>query len=171
MRSTVLALAGALLLAAPPAHAQPDFSALDAKTGDTVRVISPDGRHAEGPIVDLSASEILVGTLRIEPAPGLTIDRDGDSVMNGFLWGIAWGAAAFLTYAGQECDTRAQCIPAGILYMGGFGALVDWAHRGRTVLFRGTTRDAGRSSGLQPAVHISPDSVALTLAIRSGRRQ
>jgi hypothetical protein len=127
------------VLSAAPAAAQADFSVLPVEAGDRVRVTPPSGAQVIGNVSEVQPRLLRIDQYRFEPEPGLRIDREGDSLWNGFVIGAAIGAVVGATIAAEAClhGSNAPCIVGGALGYGGAGALIDWLRRGWTRIFQG----------------------------------
>lgn len=143
----------ALVASICPADAQADFGGLPLHAGDVVYVTEPSGREVGGKVTELSPMRLSVDGYAFTPERGLTIDRPGDSVLNGALIGSAFGAAAAAALYGETCAGRREtCSPRGVQMIGGavvyagIGALIDRLHVGKHRIFRGTGPSISSSS-------------------------
>jgi hypothetical protein len=129
-----------LMCAIVPARAwaQDDFSHLNAKIGQYLRVTDNDGKTA-GVLTELTPQRIVVGDREFVPGPGLTIEKRGDSLWNGAAWGFAIGAVLGPTVGAEACRDSPMwhCVVGGGMVWAGIGALIDWAHAGRTTVYTG----------------------------------
>jgi hypothetical protein len=75
----------------------------------------------------------------IEPTSGLTIERLGDPIWTGALIGFGAGLAAMNLYGRQGCVRAGYTLQASV-ELAMIGALIDWAHEGRRVIFRAARR-------------------------------
>lgn len=129
------------ILWASPARAQPDFSGLKVRPGDFVYVTDASGVVVGGPLTKLSPLVLTIDGHEFKPAPGLKIERLGDSLWNGTLIGMAVGAGLAAVAGGQGCASREDCPPIGAIVAGGVafygavGAFIDWRIKGRTVVY------------------------------------
>ncbi len=136
-------------VAAQPA---PDFSALRLKVGDTIYVNdAANGVEVSGPLKTLTARELSIDGYTFRPAPGLTIERRGDSIWNGAAWGFSLGALLLYpvvpeTFVKQGGSFR---INNGLMW-GAIGALIDFAHKGRTTIYRGAPNPSRSSRQFVP---------------------
>jgi hypothetical protein len=157
---TIAAIA-CLTLRAMPLCAQ-DFGGLKLSAGDIVYVTSPTaGTTVRGAVTRLSTAQISVDARDFPYEPGLTIARDGDPLWNGFAIGLGVGAILGVSIGAEAClnAPKWQCAAKGGLTMGALGALIDFARRGRTVIFKApaATRSSVRlaplaSGGLSASV-------------------
>jgi len=156
MRSfSVVAILGGILWASP-ARAQPDFRGLKAKPGDFVYVTESSGVVVGGPLSTISPSALSIDGHEFKPAPGLKIERLGDSLRNGTLIGLAVGAGLAAAVGRQGCRTSEDCSPIGVIvagsvaFYGAIGAFVDWRIKGRTVIYESALVAT-------PSVRITPE--------------
>ena len=88
MRPIAFAVAGFISIAsAAPAHAQSDFSGLTLRPGDRLYVTQPSGIEVRGSLTRLTPTLLEIDRHQFKPEAGLTIDRAGDSLLNG-TWSI-----------------------------------------------------------------------------------
>ena len=164
MRSfSIAAILGSILWASP-ARAQPDFSGLKVKPGDFVYVTGPSGVVVGGPLTRILPSALTIDGHEFKPAPGLKVERLGDSLRNGTLIGMAVGAGLAAATGGQGCGSSRDCPKVAIfvgsvtLY-GAVGAFIDWRHKARTVIY-----DAPLVA--TPSVRITPEVTPASKALR-----
>jgi hypothetical protein len=152
MRRFHAALIVALLPA--PVFAQSDFSGLKVAPGDVIYVTNSAGTVVSGPLTTISPSALTIDSHEFKPAPGLKIERRGDSLKNGTLIGLAVGAglAAMVASLGDcvavEC-TKGASLLAPVAVYGAIGAFIDWRRKGRTLIYDGGVA--------QPSVRIAPE--------------
>ena len=164
MRSFSIAAILTSILWASPARAQPDFSGLKVKPGDFVYVTESSGVVVGGPLTRILPSALTIDGHEFKPAPGLKIERLGDSLRNGTLIGMAVGAGLAAVTGGQGCASSRDC-PRGAIFVGAVafygavGAFIDWRHKGRTVIY-----DAPLVA--TPSVRITPEVTPSRKALR-----
>ncbi len=123
------------------------------KSGDTVYVTDASARETTGTFVKVADATLTIlvdGQVRDIPSLDVRqVAKRGDSVMNGFLIGVAiggaLGAAAAFSNCSGDCGADQQFPPvvvviASALEVGGIGALIDYFIKGRTVVYRAATR-------------------------------
>jgi len=128
-----------LLLSVTPTCAQGDFTTAPVLVGDSIRVTLPaSGTIVNGPLTAITRDSLTVGNRRIDHEPGLRIAREGDNLWNGILIGVGIGLLAGPTIGAEACLDRsiAYCAVGGAVVWGGIGALMDWRHKGFTVVYR-----------------------------------
>jgi hypothetical protein len=159
MRWFLTAVAIFVVLSASPTCAQSDFTGLRAQPGDRIHVTQPSGIEVEGVLTEVSSTELRIDGYTFAPEAGLRVDRQGDSVWSGTL--IGTGVGVLLGVALGECGSAEQwrCIAGAGATYGLIGALIDWAHEGRTTIFRGKSP---RGARLMPLV--TPSSGSLSVA-------
>jgi hypothetical protein len=164
MRS-VSAVVLAALLCAGPARAQSDFSGLNLRPGEVIFVTDSTGTSVSGPVSMISPSALRIGGYEFKPAPGLKIERRGDSLRNGTLIGLAVGVGIAAAVGGQGC-TANECpkgawLVAPVAGYGALGAFIDWRHEGRTVIYRAPQGGAA----LRVLPTITPDAKAIRFSL------
>ena len=167
MRVLLCAIGCALATSTATAAAQtaPDFSTLRLEVGDTIYVTdTATGVEVSGPVKTLTAAELSINGYAFTPAPGLTIERSGDSIWGGAVVGFSLGAFLLYpvvpeTFVSEGGSVR---INNGLMWAA-IGALIDYAHKGRTTIYRGS-QSAGRSVRLVPEIGPRRKGVALALA-------
>ena len=130
------------------------------KPGQTVYAMDTQGRETEGRLVRLSDTAL---TLRVEGADRdfarselAQVARRGDSVSNGAKIGAgifaAWGLVSVLQSSGGDnaIDVFGPGVAAGVVGVmagmgAGIGALVDYAIKGKTVVYRTKPRSVTAS--------------------------
>ena len=118
------------------------LSRVDGYTGKIAWVIDRMGRTLLVRVVNATDSELVVtvgGAPQTIPVGEIArVFVEGDSVKDGTIIGGLIGIPlGILSCQGAQdgCDVIAHAI-AGIALYGGIGALIDWHHHGRTVLYR-----------------------------------
>jgi hypothetical protein len=137
------------------ARAQTDFARLPLKTGDEIYVTEPTGATIAGRVTTVSAAALFVDGREFRPQPGLRIERHGDPVWDGAAIGVLSGFALGVLTGLGECGVDlgvGQCALAGAAWGGVLGLLIDWRHRGRTLIYVGVDPPAGQApvSGSAP---------------------
>ena len=165
-------LAGALpaTALAQTAHTLSEFKTR-VETGDVVYVMDREGREVKGPLMAVSDSALVLSILDQQhevPFDRVArIDRDGDSVWSGFAIGAAVGGVLGLLMV-QGCGSNdegcAEYYVAGVLTYGGIGALIDWAHTGRTHLYSAPLQGGNKTMAIAPI--LSRNRTGAALAIR-----
>jgi hypothetical protein len=140
------AIALALAIASIPGlvAAQTDFTSTLLKPGDFVYVTTASGEKESGRITEIAPQRLTLNGIEFGPEPQLLIERRGDSVKDGAFKGFLIGAALTIGIAAAN-GTDMNDIPGLVLYFAGphafWGAMVDWAHTGRTTVFRGVSAE------------------------------
>jgi hypothetical protein len=143
----VVATMGCLLWA-PSALAQSDFSNLKIKPGDIVYVTDATGVEVSGPVTSLAPSLLSIGSHSFAPMPGLKIERRGDPIWDGAVYGALAGLAVGALAASGECGVGGSatvCVLSGGAWFAGIGAFIDYRHKGRTRVFVGSPTPSTRS--------------------------
>ncbi|HZP49507.1 MAG TPA: hypothetical protein VFB07_13265 [Vicinamibacterales bacterium] len=87
-----LVVVAAIVLGASIVHAQEDFGPIALKPGQQVRV-QEDGLTLRGQVVSVAPEALVVGSRRLQPGPGLKIERDrGRTGWKGIGIGAGLGA-------------------------------------------------------------------------------
>ena len=144
----------------------PDFSALHARIGDTVYVTDRNtGVEVSGPIDALTDTRLAINGYSFTPDPALTIQRRGDSIWNGAAVGFALGALALYPVAPETFVPQGGRfrVNNGLMW-GAIGALIDYAHKGRTTVYKGSRRFPAGSARLAPRIDHTRKTVALAFA-------
>jgi hypothetical protein len=111
-----------------------DFTQAAIHLGDTIVVVKVDGTEVRGHVTGLTAQQITIGGYQFTAEPGLKIERDGDPLWNGIGIGGSIGFLLGALICGSD-EGLACGAGSGVAY-GLFGALLDWAHVGRTLIYR-----------------------------------
>lgn len=141
-----------------------DFSALRAGVGDRVYVTDPaTGVEVGGRITALTPAALSIDGYTFNPVPGLRIERPGDPIWDGTAIGFGFGALIGITVGAEGCLHQAEwhCVVAGGVTYGLLGAVIDFAHKGRRTIYRGSPPKTVR---LVPGVGRERKSVAVALA-------
>jgi len=162
MKRTVAVLLLTSLTAAP-AWAQTDFSRLRLEPGDRARVFQPSGIEVAGVVTAVEPGQLTIGEITFAPDDVLKIQRSGDSILTGgTLVGVGMGA--FFGTAVFDCYGNGRsggaCLLAGVVAYGSLGALIDYAHKGQTTVFRGKRRT---SAILAPVITGDRKAIVLSL--------
>ena len=143
-----------------PAASTPIFAGMHAKVGDRV-FVTQEGITVTGAISALSPSRLVVGSHEFAAGTALKIERDGDPIWDGAVTGILAGV---LLGACSGCnDGQHTNVLASGLVWGGVGALIDWAHHGRTTIHDSTSWSSTRTARLVPLVDPHRRGVALSV--------
>lgn len=162
MKRTAFAVLLLVFLVGAPARAQTDFSGLKLEPGDQARIIQPSGIEVAGVVTAIATNHLTIGSITIEPAAGLKIERRGDSIFTGgTLVGVGLGVI-FGSVIPDCGGARASCLASGISAYGGLGLLIDYLHTGRTTIFRGRP---GRPAAAVVAPLISPHSQGIVISL------
>jgi hypothetical protein len=150
MRLSALAL---LLLFVGPARlagqTPQDFSQLKAKAGDIVYVTDlTTGVEVSGPLSDVSDLRLAIDGYVFAPAASLKIERRGDPIWDGAVYGFLLGALVSGTTGAEGClnEPKAHCVLKDGLSFAALGALIDWMHKGRTTVYDSTPSAEHRTS-------------------------
>lgn len=139
-------LVALLLLPGTPAGAGAQgqgLSRVAASTGKLAWVIDRTGRTLLVRIVSATDSELAItvgGAPQTIPVGEIArVFLDGDSVKDGAiiggLIGLPIGVLSCQGSVTADCDYAGHAIIGAVIY-GAIGALIDWRHHGRTVLYR-----------------------------------
>jgi hypothetical protein len=164
MRTQIKTVCGILLLCtfdASNASAQADFTGLTLRVGDVVQVTESSGYTTTGRLTDITSSRVVVSAREFAPAPGLRIERVGDSVWDGTAVGAGIGSLVGLVMASGECGVdwpTWKCSVAGTMWGGVIGTLIDWSRKGRVTVY--VYEPPGRVSGRTVSL---PSSVAISV--------
>lgn len=142
-----------------------DFSGLSARPGDTLIVALPSGVEVRGRLTEVSRARLVIDGYVFHPEPGLSIYRHGDTVLDGAGVGFLAGMLASLTVSAEACLGRSdlRCVAQGGLTGAALGALLDWAHVGRTRILRIEDGASVRELRVGPAIGRHRVGIALTL--------
>ena len=153
------------------AAAEPDTNLADLYVlrETRVTVTHRSGEQVTGPLLTAAPdglSLMVAGTpLTIPEADVRRITRKGDSLKNGALWGLAFGAAigaASVATCETNCDGEfpaGAVMAIGSLYGVGLGTLVDWLIPGSTTVYRGR----GTTAHVAPILRTGVVGVAVDL--------
>ena len=150
---------------------------LRTRPGQKVQVLERSGRLTEGVITEISESSVTVFAFENRTLPAediLRVDREGDSVKNGILIGVAAGVAggalikAYYSSLPEEqkqgvdecppCDSLPTMMVTGAMSGAFWGWLVDHLKKGRTPLYEA------------PLARTSRATVSVTPVVGKGRR-
>jgi hypothetical protein len=168
MRVLLCAIGCALAISTATATAQtaPDFSTLRLKVGDTIYVTdTATGVEVSGPLKTFAPAQLSIDGYVFTPVPGLRIDRPGDPIWDGALIGFGVGALLGTTVGAEACLHRSEwhCVAEGGLTYALFGAFIDFVHKGRGTIYRGSSGSLGKSVRLVPEVGSGRKGVALAI--------
>ena len=140
-----------------------------ARTGDVIYVMDAEGRETKGTLLALSDTTLTVGLLGDRYDVPLQrvarVEREGDSAWSGFAIGASIGAAmGLLTAQGCSGDFSFQPMLSAALVYGGIGALIDYAHTGRTRLYSAPLEGGHKTMAIAPI--LSRERRGAALAIR-----
>ena len=165
MRAALLLLVA--LLTPEVAAAQPDFSHLQVRIGQTVYVTDlTTGARVTGPLTALAADELSIDGYAFSPGPNLKIEREGDPVWDGAAWGFGIGFIFGAVLAVPECSApqRAwQCVLGPAAELAAIGAFIDWRIKGRTTIYDRWSEAPGRSVRFVPDVGAHRGGAALVV--------
>ena len=180
MRVTVLALA-LLIGSGIPVEAQSPVGSfadlwMRLRTGDRVSVTDGSGLETGGvflKVSDTTLSILVDGQSRDIPSAGVReIAKQGDSVLDGLWKGAAIGGGIGLVFGaivlsgddvgGYLSDEATMGIIVGgsAAYGTGIGALIDYFHKGHTVVFR----VKGTALRLRPELNVERRGVSASMA-------
>lgn len=129
---------GSAVSAKEPARTMADLEAR-LTPGTKIDVVDRQGRIVRGEFARADDEGVLVisygsGEARRVPAPDvLSVTRPGDSVLNGALIGAGFGALPVIGLEGNLASREAVTI---VGTYAAIGALIDFAFKGRTVVYR-----------------------------------
>ena len=148
------------LTVAPPAESAstPIFSSLRAKIGDRV-FVTQDGVTVTGTIDSLSPSRLVVGSYEFASGTALKIEKDGDPIWDGAATGFFVGVLLGSCSGCNDCHSN---VLASGLVWSGIGALIDWAHKGKTI-YDSATKKPTQTARLAPLIDSHRKGVVLTL--------
>ena len=160
MKKLLLALVF-LAVGAGHAAAQTDFTTLRLAPGDKVFVVDANGTEVGGHITSISRDTLSIGKYEFGAEPGLKIERSGDSLVNG----VAIGGGVGLLLGFSVCGHYTECAVSQGVVWGVFGALLDWAHVGRTNVYRVPSEpSAKRNLAVAPLVTADRKGVGVSLS-------
>jgi hypothetical protein len=142
----------AALAVATPALAQTlEDAARRVSPGETVLVFDASSRETRGILQSITATFVTLAgqpNLEIPTKQIYRIDKLGDPSWDGFAKGAAIGAGAGLLLSSFVCSSEdgASCRFAAAggyaVTWGLVGWLIDWAHEGRTTIFKASDPSA-----------------------------
>ena len=163
----LIAFAAASTPALTMAQGAADFSGLRARVGDRVYVTNPaTGVEVGGPITALTPSALSIDGYTFEPVEGLKIERPGDSVWNGAAIGYGVGALFGLSIGAEAClhDSKWRCVNSGGISYALLGAIIDFAHKGRRTIYKGSAHPSRKAVALVPDIAGERKGVSVALA-------
>lgn len=137
------------------------------KSGETVFVTDGSGRETRGRFATVSDSGLTLSVdgqfFDIASKDIREVARRGDSMKNGFLIGAGVGAglSAVVAAAYQTPAYLAIGAPINAAFWGGFGVLVDYLIKGRTVVFRAP----GTALRLRPGMSVGPRRASASVTV------
>jgi len=142
--ATVFTLVTPQLAVRPPSvsASAPIFDGLRASAGDRV-FVTQDGIRIAGTIDSLSPSRLVVGSHEFAAGTALKIEKDGDPVWDGAATGFFAGVL-LAACTGCNDGQHVNLLVAGLTWAG-IGALIDWAHKGKTTIYDSTTKSSTTS--------------------------
>jgi hypothetical protein len=148
------------------AQSAADFSRLPIKVGDRIYVTeAATGVEISGPLKTLTSGELALDGYTFTPGSTLKIERPGDPLWDGAL--IGWGVGALIgaTVGAESCLHRSHwhCVAEGGFSYALFGLVIDFAHKGRRTIYKGSPAERGKAVHLVPA--IAPDRKTIALAV------
>lgn len=180
MSRTVVAacVSGVLLAAAMPAAAQGIANSFEelrllVRPGDTITIRSSAGAEVTGKIDSLSRSSLVLrdGERRefLEADVTSILQRRGDSLVNGALWGMAAGAGFIAVAAAASCegDCDGFVVAAALVYSGlgaAIGIGIDALVMSRYVVYEKARRSVAWR--VSPLLTPRRQGVAVTLSFR-----
>lgn len=145
-----------------PTRAQSDPTRLKLAIGDTVDVTERTGVITTGVLTNVTASAIEAGNREFPVDSILKVQRRGDSVWSGVLIGMGVGLLVSPgTAEGCLHGSKTPCVLLSMGVYGGFGALLDFAHEGKTTIYRAAAT-SGKGPHLAPM--LSPGTKGLSMA-------
>lgn len=159
-----LMLAALILFAcSAPARAQASLERLKLSLGDRVEVTERSGVITTGVLTDVTGAMVQAGNRDFPIDTVLKVERRGDPVWDGLLIGAGFGLLLSpLAEEGCLSGSRVPCVIGPMLVYGGFGALIDWGHEGKTTIYRAAPR-AGKGARLAPIVAPGAGGVAVAI--------
>lgn len=146
---------------------QTDFRDLKLKVGQVVYVTNSSGVEVGGPLTVLSPLALSIDGHEFKPLPGLKIQRRGDPIWDGAVYGVTVGLVAGMLSASGECGvdwSTGRCTASGGMWGAAIGALFDWAHVGRTTVFLGTGNKTARSIHVLPSFTHASSALVVRLS-------
>jgi hypothetical protein len=164
LRWVGIAIASSTALAA--AQTAPDFSALRVKVGDRLYVTNEEtGVEVNGLLEMISGGQLAIDGYVFTPGPALTIKRSGDAVWDGAAIGFSLRALALYPVAPETFVSQGGRfrLNNGLMW-GAIGALIDYAHKGRSTIYNGSPHFLPRSARFVPLLDVQRKTVALAVA-------
>lgn len=122
-----------------PAPSTPIFDGLRTKVGDRV-FVTQDGITVTGAVTALTPSRLVVGSHEFTSGTPVKIEKDGDPMWDAAAVGFAVGAFLGASCFDEVCIGRSAgqaALHNGISFAA-LGALLDWAHHGKTTIYDST---------------------------------
>jgi len=160
MKKLLLALVF-LAAGAGQAAAQTDFTSLRLAPGDKVFVVDTNGVEVGGLITSIRRNTLSIGKYDFGLESGLKIERSGDSLVNG----IAVGGAIGLGLGVSTCFGYSRCVVTQGMFWGIFGGLIDWAHVGRTTIYRVPSAPSASQRTLSAAPLMTTSGKGVTVSL------
>jgi len=137
----VAALVGSPWTAGTAWSKNDSLSRVHAYAGRLAQVLLKTDEQLLVRIVDATDAELMVtvgGVARTIAVGDLArVSIDGDSIKDGAIIGGLLGIPfGILGCSGDASNCGLAGVVIGPLFYGGIGALIDWRHHGRTVLYR-----------------------------------
>jgi len=125
-------------------------------------VTQPSGVEVNGHLTALSPSSLSIGGYDFDPSRVAKIERRGDPVWEGALYGAGFGLLVGAA-VNQDClgETRHSCVLPLMVEYSLIGAAIDALHVGRTAIFR-----AGLSPSSRLVPLVTPSAAGVALALR-----
>jgi hypothetical protein len=161
-----LAVLMCVIVPVPVLAQDDDFAHLKARVGQRLTVTAADAT-VTGVLTELTPQRIVVGDREFLPGPGLKVEKLGDPLWNGAAYGFAIGAVLGPTVGAEACRDAPmwQCVVGGGAVWAGIGALIDWAHAGRTTVYAGRAA-ASHDAGWQVLPLLTPRTQAVAVTKR-----
>jgi hypothetical protein len=147
------------------AWAQDDFSRLKVKLGQIVYVTdTATGVEVSGPMRTLSSTLLTIDGYTFQPRADLIIERRGDPLWDGAAIGFGLGAFVFFPVV-HETGQASSFRPVNGCIWAAVGALIDYAHAGRTTVYN-RSRTAAFSRHIRPIVAAHTKGIVFTTRSR-----
>ena len=136
-RIRILRVAAVIVLMAPAVRAQPwEDLTRRVSPGEAVYVTDREGRVVHATLADVTTDGLVLSVLGDRyPVPidrVARVERGGDRIWDG----AAKGAAVGLLLWGATARSCPECVAAAAAGYGLMGGLLDWAHEGKTTIYR-----------------------------------